>query len=460
MGRRDAMVGREQGGDMKRLAAIVICGLAFTLVWASVAGASTAPRHIGFPRLQPRVVLGPVGSSAQADAQAYPVSGTMERFDGTPLANAWVTAGWYDPDGYSWFVPNAFYNDAGDTTTAGDGSFSFAGVTSHPGHDSIMAGSYSGAGLDYLILYHLDFSTTGSYVLRPGHVNVAIAHAPAGKRAQVSLGDALYSAIDSSVGLTDGYGVAAGIAPDFNSARASFPNANGTVTAECDWVSPGHAPVAVSPGDTAGTIIAFEWRSAVRGHLVGPRCRHSGRPGSTVRYAISNLPAGQQISFYARSWSPFDWPVKTYSQVVTSSGPQNTYTVALRIPTRATVGEVYEIDAERSEDVQSMLWLYDYYEVCTFSSSRGAIVKGQAVRLRGHIDSGHATLFMRHRRAGQPATPQAHGWTKVADLSVRGGGRFVSPPLHPSRTTWYVVRYRGTDGGFTAFTPVVKVTVH
>ena len=153
------------------------------------------------------------------------------------------------------------------------------------------------------------------------------------------------------------------------------------------------------------------------------------------------MPAGQQISFYARSWSPYDWSVETYPQVVTSSGPQNTYTVALRIPTRATVGEVYEIDAQRSDDVQSMLWLYDYYEVCSFDASHSAIVRGQAVRLQGHIDGRQATLFMRHRQADQPATAAAHGWTKVADLSVSAGGRFVSPRLHPLRTTWYVVRY-------------------
>ena len=66
---------------------------------------------------------------------------------------------------------------------------------------------------------------------------------------------------------------------------------------------------------------------------------------------------------------------------------------------------------------------------------------------------------MRHSRAGQPATAKAHGWTKVANLHVNASGRFVSPLRHPSRTTWFVVRYHGVNGGFTAFTPVVKVAV-
>ena len=47
----------------------------------------------------------------------------------------------------------------------------------------------------------------------------------------------------------------------------------------------------------------------------------------------------------------------------------------------------------------------------------------------------------------------------VGSLSARGGD-FVSWPLRPSRTTWYVVRYPGLDGGFVVFTPVVKVSVH
>ena len=442
---------------MKHLTAVVICGLTFTL-WASAASATTTPRPIDLLRLQHRAASLQVSQRAPADVSTSPVSGTMEAFDGTPLADCWVTCGWYDPDGYSWFVPDAFFNDAGDTSTAADGSFSFEGVPAHPGHDSIMAGSSFGAGLNYLILYHLDFSTTGGYVLRPGHVNVNVAHAPTGRRAEVSLGDANYSAIDSSVGLTDGYGVADTVPPDFNSARLSFPSANGTVTAGCDWVSPGHAPVTVAPGTVAGTTVQFDWRSAVRGYIQGPRCRQSGRPGSTVRYAVSNLPAGEQLSFFGQSWSPYTWGVHTYSQVVNSTGPRNTYTIALRIPKRATVGDVYEIQAQRTDDVQSMLWLYDDYEVCTFAASRGTILSGQAVRLRGHIDGMRATLLMRHSRAGQPATAKANGWAKVSSLTVKGG-RFVSPPLHPSRTTWYVARYQGLNGGFTAFTPAVRVAV-
>ena len=441
---------------MRRLTVMVVCGMAVMLVWVAVADAFTVPRQIGLLRLQRSAASGAAGAIAQSGAMTYPVSGTLEDFDGAPLANCYVSCGWWDPDGYSWYAPAARYRDAGDTTTAAGGSFSFAGLASHPAHDSLMAVGDGGSSLLGLTLYHLDFSTTGSYVIRPGHVNVSIANAPVGQTAELSIGDALYSGIESSVALTGGNGVADTIAPDFNSASASFPNANGTVTAECQWVSPGHAAVAVSPGTVAATSLSFDWRSAVRGHLVGPQCRHSGRPGSIVRYTISNLPAGQQISFVG---SPGFSIGHLFPQVVTSAGPQTVYTVALRVPKDAPVGNIYEINAERSDDTQSLLWLDDCYEVCTFSASQSTIAQGQAVRLRGHIDANKATLFMRHSRAGQPASAKAKGWTKVANLHVNASGRFVSPQLHPSRTTWFVVRYHGVNGGFTALTPVVKVAV-
>ena len=64
----------------------------------------------------------PAGPLALEDAQTYPVSGTLEDFDGTPLANCYIFCGWWDPDGYSWYAPAASYHDAGDTTPAADGS--------------------------------------------------------------------------------------------------------------------------------------------------------------------------------------------------------------------------------------------------------------------------------------------------------------------------------------------------
>jgi hypothetical protein len=439
---------------MKRLSVIVLVVSVLALVWAAGAGASPTrgPRH------RQLVPGAPTTPSVRTGAEKFALTGSLLDFDGSPLAGGWVEWGWYDPDGYSWYCPDAVMHDGADDTTGRDGSFSFADVTSLPAHDTLMVGGSSSPGLLYAVLYHLDFSTKSDYVIRPGHVGVSVTNAPAGRQAQVGLGDALYVAAQSSVDLTGGAGAADAMAPDFNSARVSFPNANGSVTAECDWLSPGLAPVPVSPGAVCDTVVHVDWGAAVHGRIAGPLCRHSGRPGSTVKYTVSNLPAGEQLSFVGYSWVS-DWDVQKYPEVVTSSGAGDVYTVALRIPKRATPGTVYDVDAERTDQIQSMLWLYDYYEVCDFSATHRSIRRGDGVRLRGHIDAKAATLFVRHSAAPQPASVKARGWTKVGSLSVNARGHFLSPVLRPSRSTWYVVRYRGLNGGFTAFTPVVQVTV-
>ncbi len=120
------------------------------------------------------------------------------------------------------------------------------------------------------------------------------------------------------------------------------------------------------------------------------------------------MPAGEQISFFGYSWSSSLSGAQTYPPVVTSTGPQNTYTVALRIPASAPVGDVYDVNAERSDDVQSLLWLYDNYEVCSFAASQKSSCGAGRASARSHRRQ-QATLFMRNIRAGQPATAKAGG---------------------------------------------------
>ena len=144
---------------------------------------------------------------------------------------------------------------------------------------------------------------------------------------------------------------------------------------------------------------------------------------------------------------------------MTSVGAADSRVVTLRIPAWAPLGQGYDILATRSDDPQSLLSLDDVYEVCSFGASRDVVAPGGAVRLRGCTGGVSATLFMRHRAGSEPTTLKARGWTKVTTLAVSDSGRFISPVLHPARTTWYIVRFAGADGGFTAFTPVVRVRV-
>lgn len=448
---------------MKRSLAFVAL-LTIGLLVAPAAHAATMNGHLAMARafrlhsMAPSRLSMPILSSAST----YSISGTAEDFFGNPLAGYEVDWGWFDPDGDSWSFTASVYHHGGTTNTAGDGTFSLPAVTSDPGHDDLFVFD-SDTGSYFLDQWGLDFSTTHSYTLRPGHVAVTVAHGLDGQPIGVTLGDAASSSADTQIDLTQGSGVVNAAPPDFNSGVAYSYNPHDTVSAECEWVNPSHTPVAVTPGTLAGTTVSFDWSQAVLGRLVGPLCQHAGRPGSLVRFAVSNLPAGQQMSFFGSSLSPDDWGTQTYpATVVTSTGTDQSYTVSLRIPKRATVGDVYEIYATRSDDPQSLLELYDDYQVCTFGASRQSIHHGGVVRLRGQtatMEGFTVTLFMTHHRAGEPSHLRAPGWTKVADLYVGSGGKFHSPLLRPSRTTWYAVRFSDEDAGFTAFTPVVRVAV-
>ena len=439
---------------------IVLMVLTAALVCASAASGASFDGRLAPLRaheLRPHTLLplaGPAGSTT-----TYTIGGTVEDFAGNPQAGYEVDWGWFDPDGDSWSPAAATYHDGAVASTADDGTFAFPGATSDPGHDSLSVFAFVGGWYD-LDRWGLDFSTTQSYVMRPGHAAVTVAHALATRPITVELGDAAGSFAESDVDLTGSSHVADTAAPDFNSGVACYPQADGAVTAECEWSHAGHATVAVTPGTLAGTTVAFDWSQAVHGHLLGPLCQHAGRPGSIVRFGISNLPAGEQLSFFGTSWSPADWGLESYPTTVTSTGTGKAYTVLLRVPQRATVGEEYMIEAVRTDDPQSLLTLYDDYAVCTYGASRNVIDRGGVVRLRGKTGlegNGAVTLLERHSRAGEPSSVKAPGWTRVATLSTADGGTFHSSLLRPSRTTWYVARF--WNGDFTAFTPVVKVTV-
>jgi hypothetical protein len=438
---------------MKRALAVLAL-LTFGALFTPVANAAALPGQLALPRAHRLALMAPAPLAATS-ASTYAISGTAEDLSGQPLAHYAVDWGWYDPGPYAWW-PWVTYNDGDETHAAADGSFSFPAVTSHPGQDALMAAT---SDVDVMVLWRLDFSTTSHYLLRPAHVAVSMANAPTNEPLSVDIGDPASSYASSHTTLSHGAGVVNAVAPDFTSAVAFYDNWSGRVMVECQWISPNDAPVAVAPGALASTPVSFDWKKAIHGHLLGPVCQHSGRPGSLVRYGVSNLPAGEQMSFFGQSQWPLDWGLQSYSTVLTSGGADKSYSVSLRIPRRATVGQTYTVYATRSDDSQSMLGLCDYYNVCTFGASRSVILRGGIVRLRGQTAvSGNdiATLFMRHTSAGVPSSAKAPGWTKVATYGLDASGNFHSSLLRPSRTTWYVVRYWY---GVTSFTPVVRVVV-
>jgi hypothetical protein len=211
----------------------------------------------------------------------------------------------------------------------------------------------------------------------------------------------------------------------------------------------------VSAGSTATDAVSLDWNDAQYAYLAGPQCRHSGKPGTTVKLVLRGWPAGEKAEFMAYYGAA---SVSRYLTSRTSGGPGDTCTVPLTIRKAAPV-DLYEIDTYRADDPHSLVALWDYFQVCTFTTSASVIHRGNAVRLSGKVPAGagYCTVYStRHKVSGQPPTLAAKGWAKVGRYRVRAG-KLLTGALHPSRTTSYVTKYSGYD--FPAFTSVVTVTV-
>ena len=152
-------------------------------------------------------------------------------------------------------------------------------------------------------------------------------------------------------------------------------------------------------------------------------------------------------------------------------GAQQLRTVTVTIPSTATPGYDYDIHVVRT-DSDSALDIETYYQVASLKASAKSIRHGGSVRLTGVVPTqGHEggtagktkpiVVYQRTKSAGQPTVWNAasKGWHKVATLKASGLGKYTSHLLHPSRTTWYVVRYPGDNWYFAGYTSVIKVTV-
>jgi hypothetical protein len=385
----------------------------------------------------------------------YAISGTASDYDGTPLPDgAYAEWGWYDPTLPIWNSPGITYNMGAGGQIA-NGSFSFASVTSLPGSDSltVVNGDAQPGELAVLSTWNNDFSTHGPYALRPGHVTVNIVGWPAGKTAKVTVGDAATGMAETKLA---GSGSACAPETGFNCLEVRYRDSRGAVPAALDWTSPSHAVVPVTAGTTVADPVNLDWSQARRGNLAGPLCRHSGKPGSVVRFVLKGWPAGYQASFDGYSY--LGEGVHYYATTVTSTGADQVYSVPLVVPNDTPAGDAYVVDAYRTDDPATLLDVNDLFQVCRFASSSSAIRLGGGVLLRGTVSpSSTVDVFMRHKQATQPWSLKATGWTRVAHLTSGTHGRFVTKVLHPTHTAWFVARYKSPY--FTAFTSVIRVKV-
>lgn len=384
----------------------------------------------------------------------YTVSGSALDYDGSPLPKgSQVEWGWYDPNLPVWNSPDITYHLGDDGSVTG-GAFSFD-ATSFPGSDvlSVFDPNMVVGALGVLSTWNNDFSTHGPYTIQPGHVTVNIAGWPAGKLAEVAVGDAATGMADTAL---RGSGAACAPATGFDCVAVSLSNSHGAVPAALDWTSPSHAVVPVIAGAPVADPVDLDWSKARHGSLAGPLCRHSGKPGSVVRFVLKGWPAGYQASFDGYSYAGDS--VHYYSASATSAGADQTYSVPLVVPRHTPAGDAYAIDAYRTDDPATLLDVSDLFQVCRFGASSSTIRLGGGVRLRGTVSAGSTVdVFMRHRPADQPASLKAAGWTRIAHLTSGARGRFVTRVFRPSRTAWFVARYRSQY--FPAFTSVIKVAV-
>jgi hypothetical protein len=318
------------------------------------------------------------------------------------------------------------------------------------------------SGLTDMRYYALDFAanndaTPFSYELQPAEVNVHITNAPAGPRVWVTASNGTVGYADANVRLTAGKGVAS-VLPmtSFDDVVAYSYNKAGDSIAETEWLG---TPASVSTGMTATGTVNLDWHDAQYAYLAGPACRHSGKSGTKVKLVLKDWPAGEKAEFVGFYYNGgLYWDQHLYSESQTSTSPSDRYTVSLQIPARVPVG-LYEFDTWRADNLDSLVNLSDYFQVCTFKASANAIHRGTAIRLSGKVSGhGYVTIYStRHKVSGQPWTLAAKGWVKGGRYRISSSGRFLTGLLHPTRTTSYVAKYNGVN--FPAFTSIVKVTV-
>jgi len=445
---------------MKRL---LLCGAAVVaagLLLAPVALASTRASHRGSERV--RHVPAAASPYARLGADpTYAISGHVRDFNGDPVLGAEVDWGWWD-NGY-WFGGSNYPGDTG-----ADGKFNFAALAGNPGSDdlSVYYPLGTGVGTWSMESWALDFTanndtTLFSYEMQPAQVNLTVAHAPSTK-IDVLAGNESVGFAQSVVQLDAGGSGTASVLPMSNfddvleSAYTPLPPSNPKVVyvvCRSQAESLAASPVSLAAGATAPDTVDLDWSAAQHSVMAGPLCRHSGKPGTKATMVLSGWPVNEIAGF----WGYDGVHSGVFKGSWTSLGADQTKTLSLTIPKTAPVG-LYEIDTYRTDAPDSLVDMWDYYQVCTFKASASSILHGHAVRLSGKVPgTGSVTIYSTwHKVSAAPGTLAASGWHKVGVYKT-SSGRFTSSLLHPTRTMCYVAKYKGL--AFQAFTSVVRVGV-
>lgn len=409
---------------------------------------------------------------ASAAGGAGVVQGHVYDYSGSPVANAAVTASVRDDQG-NWLWGQ-------DTTTSSSGAYSVSGApaTAHGGRIEVFFPE------DSWYLKGLAFADPGpsTYDLRPARVTwSATRGGPWGADWQ----DPSFEVVGMSATATPVYaytvqhrvstaatvtGWALALPADVRLVAFYFyPNE----VAVWDAADPGNSPLPVTVGGTTTLPFTFDEASAYRIFFTKPYWA-SGKPGTKLRLALQNFPAGMKVGFNGWSEKPngvsTTWGGKSY----TSTGPQR-QTVSLTVPAKAAPGYSFMVGAGDPTVRYNIVIVspMENFQVCTLNATKRSISRGTAVKLRGVVPvKGHwgstagirkyVWIYKRTKSASAPprvwdATKK--GWKLVARVRSDRYGRYHSALLTPARTTWYVARYAGDDQYWKAYTSVLKVRV-
>ncbi|HUK76922.1 MAG TPA: hypothetical protein VL117_04895 [Thermoleophilia bacterium] len=439
---------------MKRLSLCLFVACVACLLLAPVALATTrshSPARVRHATSVPR-------SYARLGADpTYAISGVVRDFNGDLVQGAEVE--WGSPSSGGDNNPNG---------TGADGAFMFPAVTSNPGFDDLtiyypqaIYAQAADAGLWKMESWALDFSTQSNYEMQPAHVSLHVVNAPA-PAIEVVAGDGLVGYAQTDVRLDGSSDGVASVLPmnDFDDVVAYYYTdlLNFYTACHSQVEALSTSPVSLTAGNTAPGTVSLDWHDAQQAYLYGPLCRHSGKPGTKISMVVRGWPAGETATFVGYAGSG----TGVARGAVTTSVADQTLTTPITIPTSAPVG-IYEVDTYRTGSMgtpgaASLVGMWDLYQVCTFKPSASSIQHGHAVRLSGRVPSNTSvTVYATtHKVSAAPGTFAAKGWHRIGAYKTKLG-RFSTGLLHPTRTTWYVVKYKGW--AFQAFTSITKVRV-
>jgi len=238
------------------------------------------------------------------------------------------------------------------------------------------------------------------------------------------------------------------------------------------WSNVGSEVLVAGTGIAPGTLAFDNWGTRVStdqfdAQAVWLNGWASGKPGTATTLVLERCPAGWANAITAQASYPASAPVKSFGTFTSVGGRYQSKRVT--IPGTVKPGYAYTFDAAH---ISGPLVLATSFQTCTLVASRASISRGGSVRLSGVIPTvGHLgttpgkaktlVLYKRTSSAGQPRAWDAakSGWTKAGTIAADRYGKYRIDQ-HPTRTTWYVVRYPGDKWYWGAYTSVVKVRVY